>query len=439
MTSRDPALDHLIARYWDDTLTADERAVLNARLESDPEARRWFREYCLQAVVAGEVAVPAESLNSPAVPPALPPTSGRGRPTRRTVLGFGLGTAAGIGAGATLHTLWNQSSPPSLQPNGVRLTWTRGQVFRTGLNGGPLQAGAVIPSGSGVSTVGPTSSAVLELTDGSTLCLSTDTLVMVTDGGGRVVVQKGGATADLRPVEGDNPVVAVGTPQLGLSTTGGADIDLCSGGRETEVTVQRGRVTAADRAGTLTAVRDGELITVGMNGSTAVRPTPILPDNYVLSFAERLPEGWRVGRWESTPAGPVIVPELWFDPYHQADLYQIRSHHQWTRGLVRLFPDSVVSVRYRADRSADGQVVLVVRRPRSTFKDSGCLEWNGRFVASPPGECRTLTVRAADMLDHKETPPFAPPWVAFLLIFNAYTEDIGLRVVDFRVTRPGST
>jgi len=439
MTPRDSALDRLFARYWDGTLSRDEQASLDARLESDPESRQWFREYCLQAVVAGEVGVPAETAAATS-PDAAAPTGGRGRDriSRRTLLGFGLGTAAGIGAGAILHALWNQQSPLALQPTGARITWTRGQVFRAGTNGVPLLAGALVPPGGGVSTVGPTSSAVIQLSDGSTLCLSADTVVMVADGGERLVVHKGGATADLRPSGGENPVV-VGTPQLGLSTTAGADIDLSSGGRETEVMVQRGRVMAADRTGAVTAVRDGELLTVDGRGGPSVRPTPILPDNYVLDFADRLPEGWRVGRREATLTGPVIVPELWFDPYHHADLYQVRSHNQWTRGLVRLFPDSVVSVRYRADRSADGQVVLVARRPRSAFKDCGCLEWNGRYMASPPDEWRTLTVRVADMLDNKETPPFAPPWVAFLLIFNTYTEDIGLRVADFRVTRPGST
>jgi hypothetical protein len=43
------------------------------------------------------------------------------------------------------------------------------------------------------------------------------------------------------------------------------------------------------------------------------------------------------------------------------------------------------------------------------------------------------------MLDDSEAPKFAPPWVAFLLIFNTYTEDVGLRVADFRVTRPGGS
>jgi hypothetical protein len=297
----------------------------------------------------------------------------------------------------------------------------------------------VISPGSGVSTVGPTSSAVLELADGSTLCLSADTTVAVA-AGGRVVLEQGGATADLRAPENGRPPAEVGTPLVGLITAGEADVDLSTGGRATELTVQRGQVAVSDHSGgTVSAVRDGQSLTVGANGGHTVRPTPVVPDKFTLDFRERLPEGWRVGTREVTSVGPAVAPELWYDSHHSAHLYQIRSHNQWTRGLVRLFPDSVVSVRYRADRPADGQVVLVVRRPRSSFKDSGCVTWDGRFDGCKPGEWRTLSVRAADMLDDSEAPKFAPPWVAFLLIFNTYTEDVGLRVADFRVTRPGGS
>lgn len=231
--------------------------------------------------------------------------------------------------------------------------------------------------------------------------------------------------------------MAVATPLVGLTTTGGADIDLSSG-HQTEVTVQRGRVAACDPNGVHTELRNGELLTVGGEERPTVRPAPILPDNFVLDIRERLPEGWRVGTREDSTDGPLIAPELWFDPYHSAQMYQIRSHQSWVRGLVRLFPDSLVTARYRADRTGDGQVVLVVRRPKSTFKDSGCLVWESQFLATAPGDWRTLSVRAGDLLENKEGPRFAPPWVAFLLIFNTYTEDLGLRVADFRVSRPGS-
>lgn len=433
MTPRDPALDRLIARYWDGTLTGDESVALNARLESDPAARRWFREVCVQAVVAGEAHVPAEPVvdASPTPAPLLPPAR---RPmSRRVALGFGLGSVAGLAAGAGIvHTMMSASTA------GVRVIWTRGQVVRSGFDNQPLAVGAVVPAGAGLATVGAVSSAMLELADGSTVCLSSDTTVMVADGGDRLVIQQGGATADLRSATDERPAVSVGTPLVGLTTSAGADIDLTSCGRETELTVQRGQVVVSDRDGGKRDVRDGELLTVAPYVESAVRPTPIIPDTFALDFAERLPEGWRVGTRDETPSGPVLVPELWYDPYHSTKLYQIRSHHQWTCGLVRVFPDSLVSVKYRADRPADGQLVFVVRRPRTAFKDSGCLEWNGRFEGCRPEEWKVLTVRAADMLDCKEAPAFAPPWVAFLMIFNTYTEDIGLRVADLRVTRPGA-
>ncbi len=434
MTAREPALDRLIARYWDGTLTPAELGALNTRLESDPDARQWFREVCVHAAVAGEVAAPAGRH-----PPAVsPPATGRGRISRRVAIGFGMGAAAGLGAGLVAHRLWTPGGPQASSPGGAKVTWTRGQVFRSGPNGEAVEAGAVIPLGSGLTTVGPISSAVLELADGSTLCLSADTTVMVAARGGRVVVDQGGATADLRAAAADRPQVLVGTPQVGLFTDGGADIDLSSGGRQTEVNVQRGRVAACDPNGVRTDLRNGDLLTVAADARPTVRPTPILPDNFVLDIRDRLPEGWRVGSREETPTGPLLVPQLWHDPYHSAEMYQLRSHQSWVRGLVRLFPDSVVTARYRADRTGDGQVVLVVRRPRSTFKDSGCLVWESQFLATPPGEWRTLSVKAAEMLENKEGPRFAPPWVAFLLIFNTYTEDLGLRVADFRVSRPGS-
>jgi hypothetical protein len=37
---------------------------------------------------------------------------------------------------------------------------------------------------------------------------------------------------------------------------------------------------------------------------------------------------------------------------------------------------------------------------------------------------------------NKHAPKFDAPWVAFLVIFNTYTADLGLRVAEFGVTRP---
>jgi hypothetical protein len=437
----------MFARYWDDALTPAEWDALNARLDADPVARQWFREVSAHAVAAGEV--PTSSAAPPApmreVQSADPPPTTESRRSRRlsrrAALGFGLGTAAGLTAGGLIARSWvTEPSPAPGERTWARLTWTRGEVVATADGpGNTLAVGAVITPGSGVSTVGPTSSAVVELVDGSTLCLSADTTVAVR-AGGRVVLEQGGATADLRAPVNGRPSAEVVTPLVELIAGGEADVDLTSGGRATELTVQRGQVGVCDHAeGIVTSVRDGELLTVAANGGRTVRPAPVVPDKYTLDIRDRLPEGWRVGTRELTPDGPVVVTERWYDPIHRDYLYQIRSHNQWTRGLVRLFPDSVVSVKYHADRPADGQVILVVRRPRTSFKDSGCVSWDGRFDGCQAGEWRTLSVRAADMLGGDSPPPFAPPWVAFMLIFNTYTEDVGLRVADFRVSRPGGS
>ncbi len=68
---------------------------------------------------------------------------------------------------------------------------------------------------------------------------------------------------------------------------------------------------------------------------------------------------------------------------------------------------------------------------------TGVLEWNGRFTAGGPGGWQTLSIRASDMLDCREAPKFGPPWVAFLMIFNTYSSNLGLEVAEFRVSRPG--
>jgi len=107
---------------------------------------------------------------------------------------------------------------------------------------------------------------------------------------------------------------------------------------------------------------------------------------------------------------------------------------------VRLWADSVVRVTYHAAAAGAGQVCLVVRQmkgDRPARPATGVLEWNGEFEKCGEYQWRTIQVRAADMLDCKEAPAFGPPWVAFLLIFNTYTADLGLRVSGLRVSRPG--
>jgi hypothetical protein len=116
---------------------------------------------------------------------------------------------------------------------------------------------------------------------------------------------------------------------------------------------------------------------------------------------------------------------------------QIRSDHQWAQGFFRLFPESVVRVRYWVDRPGPSQVVFCVRTGSPADPATGVLECNGAFAQARPGEWQWLEVKAQEMLNNIHAPKFGPPWVGFLLIFNTYKEDIGLKVARFQVTRSG--
>src|SRR5262249_51787935 len=100
-------------------------------------------------------------------------------------------------------------------------------------------------------------------------------------------------------------------------------------------------------------------------------------------------------------------------------------------------PDSQFEVKYWVDRPGRSQLVAVVRTDNVAAPDTGVVEFNGIFEKAKPGQWNVQTVRVRDMLDNKHAPTFGAPWIAFLLIFNTYKEDLGLRVAELRVIPPG--
>jgi hypothetical protein len=118
-------------------------------------------------------------------------------------------------------------------------------------------------------------------------------------------------------------------------------------------------------------------------------------------------------------------------------MFQVRSDHRWYQGFAKLHADSRFVVKYRVDRAGPGQLVACVRRDDLGSSDTGVVEWNGVYQPARPGEWNVLDVKAGDMLGNKHTPKFGAPWVAFLIIFNTYKEDLGLRIAGFQVIPPG--
>lgn len=429
-------LEYLFPRYWDSALTEAEQAELEHLLASDVEARHSFLLLSMQTVAPAELSALATRL--PGTSSTIVPAPSRSW-TRRKLLQYGAGGLAvglaGLALGAFRAGWWRSSSQAQ-----VTLTSVRGIVWLNDQEDRPIQVGMSLPGGAELRTVGHHSSAMLSYADGTTVSITGDTSLTIETQRKQLTLREGTATANVLPVSKKEEQLILATPAARLTSTQGAAVTLGSDDRATEVGVQIGRVSVSDRAGVLLGdVREGEILTVRAGGNSKKQPLPPTPTSFQMDFREPLPEGWAVGYRQETPEGPVVCPEFWYDPYHSAVLSQIRSNNQWTRGFVRLYPDSRIRVRYWIDRPGRGQLCICVRTPHPNVPASGVVEVNDAFVHSRPQAWQWLECQPRDMLDHREAPTFGPPWIGFLIIFNTYEVDLGLRVADLRVSRNGDS
>jgi hypothetical protein len=415
-------LTDLLVRYWEDNLSPAQREELVARLSADSAARDEFRQFSLQVVAAAE----SGRVQSPAP---------RRRLSRRQLLGLvGGGVAAGVAVAIAGRAFW--STDPV---DAVRLRSAAGEVTLQAANGETIAAEGVVPADAVVSTVGPNSSAVLQFADGTHVTLSGESSATVGERGRQLRLLRGAATANIvTPADGADPITLT-TTEATCSRLGGAVLSLTRTVQTTELVVKTGRADVANPAGDpLEVVNSGEHFTVRADGRHRKQPVEPVREDCKWDLTQPLPEGWAVGRIDTPKDGPpVLVPVLWFDPYHHANMYQVRSDHRWHQGFARLHPDSRFVVKYQADRAGPGQLVAVVRRDDVAASATGVIEANKTFQISRPGQWNVLDVRAGDMLNNQHTPPFGPPWVAFLIIFNTYKEDLGLRIAEFQVIPPG--
>ena len=449
-TPADARLVELFVRYWDGVLTDAEGAELERVLAADPAAREWFQTLTLQAVASAELRVPRPELTRAAepVPPAEPAANGapeapapRRWNRRRALAYLGGGLAASVGALALGRWVWPEAPKAVELDRSIRLGSVRGSVTVRSADGTALPTDGPVPPGSSVATSGPGASAVLFYPNGTNVALTEDSAVTLGPGADGLRLDRGVVAADVRPPLVGDSGLTLATAETVLTGGAGAVLSLYQAARTTEVGVQRGSVSVSAPTGrSLGEVRGGELLTVHADGDCTRQAIRETPDAYALNLTRPLAAGWAVGKLGTDDGRPVLLPEFWFDPYHQRSMFQIRSNKQWVRGFFRLHPDSVVQVRYRVARSGPGQVCFCVRTPDVRSPETGMLEWNGTYVAQPftdEGGWQTLKVRAGAMLDNRHRPNFGPSWLGFLFIFNTYEIDLGLQVAEFRVTPPG--
>ena len=443
-------------RYWDGTLPPDAGAELEQRLIDDPAAREWFQLFALHAVAAADLplSVPLEPacprdqtpgpmprVAAPATPfpdPAIPGKAGRGW-SRRGVLGlFGAGAAAATTIGILSRRLITEEPPVAPR---LHLRDARGTVTVSDKDGRGLPTDQPVPPGATVSTHGVGSSVILSYPDGTTVALTGDSVVTLAGEARRVRIQQGAVSAAVPPQQAGLEPFTLLTPLVTLAGLNGVLLTLGEGARATEVEVYQGTAAAARPNGEpMDVVREGEVLTVRSNGDHRKQLVAPVPDRFAWDLTKPLPTGWHIGHRELTLDGPVVLPEPWPDPYHNYTVMnQIRSDGQWTRGFFRLARDSEIHVRYWVDRPGPSQVCICVRTPKTPSSPTGVVECNGAFANARPREWQWLKVRAGDMLNNKEAPKFNAPWVGFLVIFNTFEEDLGLKVAEFRVTRPGTS
>lgn len=432
MSPHDPRLDMLFVRYWDNVLTDAEMQDLERRLSTDPAARDWFRFLCLQATTVGDLSAvaQAEASSAPNLASRLVPT----RWSRRRVLGaLGVGLAAGV-TGLLTYPWWGGSENVTQ----VKLASIRGAVRVTTLDGEITPVlGRAVARGATVTTYGVDASARLLCSDGTEISLAGDSSLALSSSGRQLMLRRGHATADLRPHPADTGLT-LSTVIASLASPSGALVTLQHTSEATEVGVRDGGVTVSAPSGeSLGVVGAGEMLIV-QNNAGRKEPLPATPEEFAWDLTRALPTGWHVGERVETNEGPVVVPQIYLDPYHHnAPMWQVRSNKQWARGFFRLLPDSVVQLRYKVKESGAGQMVVCVRSESTAGASTGVVEYNGAFFVHPRGEWQTLEVRADAMLDNINTPSFGAPWIGFLVIFNTYKIDLGLTIAEFRVTRPG--
>lgn len=429
MTPPDRRLDDLLVRYWDDTLTAGEAAELNRALADDPAARDRFRTFCLYAVAIGE------SRSGPR------PVPRPRRPVGRWAAVAAV-TAGGLAAAVLLAVGGGVAPPvPGPPPGWTYLVRATGIVrVRTADIDRPVETGAAVDPGATVAIRGAESSAVLRYPDGTEVVLTGDTEATVGPAGGpRLTLARGAVTA---AVPAGQPFT-VATPEARAVANGGATVSVSRSTAQTEVGVTAGhvRVTAPD-GDPLMDMSQGELGTVDPGGAARKQPVTHAPDEYRWDPHQPLPADWGLGRLTTSPGGRAFAPVQWNDPcYDMFRCWGLRSENRWLRGLYRIHPDTRYRVRYKVDRPGTAQLLAVVRTDPPDKNPNTCnvLLAPIPFEPAADGGWRTVELSATDW-EVEQNPGRLPldrpmPLVVFLVAFNTYDQDLGLRVAEFTVAR----
>lgn len=290
----------LIQRYLDETLTHDERVLLNQRLRDDPALRELLREIAGQAVAFGDM---ARMRREPSAP-----SPGRARQGSRSAFAF---TWLTLAASVALLAAGGWFFKPATPVPVLTLVESSGTVAWT--HGGPVLPGMALPPGT-LETVGDASTATLRFRDGSTITLHGEAELSFSEERQKVLsLARGTLSAEVKPQPAGRPLL-IRTPSAVAEVVGTA-FDLSARSEDTLLKVNEGLVK-------LKRLADGSQIDVPANRSavasldttalldTASTPEPLTDWSFDFSTTAP-PRDWRgYARNGVMIASPYVAKKL---------------------------------------------------------------------------------------------------------------------------------
>lgn len=408
----------MFVRYFDDSLDDQELAELNSILESSSEARELFNEMVLQSQCVAEME-------------AVSKVSGASRAKAYGGWGRWFGaTAAATVAVIALLIFWPEQS--SSEPQIVA-------QFET-INGVAGPEGQIV-SGTSVYTRGAGSSARLVYPDGTEVLLDNDSRLLVDgDEGKDLQLLSGHVTANVAPQPSGQPLLV--RTQQAVAEVLGTELSIDAEDSSTALSVREGIVR-------LRRLSDGQAVDIhagqfAVTDGRAARDlgtqnSPVLPDEFSLSFDRKLPSGWRAGKRLKTEA-PLAESFVRAEPVEEQprgthyQIYTQNAYYEGLPGLFRIHDDTHLHLTYRMDKPGWFQIFVGVR------PDSSASAQRANFLLQPSndglkaGEWRTLRVPFSK-LRNLQGDEVATGQHAYFILLDTQVEDRGLELQRFWVTR----
>jgi hypothetical protein len=272
-------------------------------------------------------------------------------------------------------------------------------IVRQGLDNELARVDSVLRSGDILQTEGPEGFASFEFLDGTTLVLTGDARVLLTQENGqkRVDVPHGYIDAEVAPQPAGKPMLFV-TP-LAEARVMGTRLSISAETGGTTLSVSAGHVVMKRLSdGRSVDVRGGYHAVASPRSELKAQLTPPVPEIWSADFEAGLPDGWRIGQWvtDDLPENSrgAVRSARWTTGWKtQSGLYYVVRSNRVITGLFGVHDDSCLNFTYKMDRPGWFNLFTVVRHQDGQRSRTGNFAHKEEaWWKIPAGEWRTVSV-----------------------------------------------